>query len=228
MNTTTQQTYHETSRQEMAAAKIVRGGSLAGGIAGGAATILAVVGLANILPQLMIPLATIVLGAAFLFEGGAIAARFSDLLTETSKGRHEVPQLGAGLTVEVVGGIVGSILAILALLKVSPLVLMPIAAVVYGVTLIFGSGVASRLESLLLARTGEHEAIGKVAHEAVEVSAGVQMFLGVSAVTLGILSLVGISPMIMNLVAVLCVGFAGLLTGSAISARMWSIILHTA
>lgn len=228
MNTTTQQTYQETSRQEMAAAKIVRGGSLIGGIAGGVAVILAVIGLGNVMPHLMIPLAIIALGAAFLFEGAAIAARFSDLLTETSKGRSIVPRLGAGLTAEVVGGIAGAILGLLALLNVSPLILMPVAFIVYGVTLIFGSGVAAWLEALLTSRSGEHEKIGKVAHEAVEVSAGVQMILGVSTVILGILSLAGISPSVMNLVSVLCVGFAALLTGTAISARMWSIIFHTA
>jgi hypothetical protein len=228
MNTTSQETYRETGRQEMAAAKMVRGGSLAGGIVGGVAAILAVIGLGNIMPELMIPLATIALGAAFLFEGGAIATRFSDLLTETSKGRYEVPQLGAGLTVEVVGGVVGAILGILAILNVSPMVLAPIAALVYGLTMIIGSGVTSRFDSLLIARSGEHETIGKVAHEAVEVSAGVQMFLGLAAVILGILSLVGINPIVMSLVAVLCVGFAELLVGTAISARMWSVIFHAA
>jgi hypothetical protein len=50
MNTTTQQTYQETSRQEMAAAKIVRSGSLVGGIAGAVAVILAVIGLGNVMP----------------------------------------------------------------------------------------------------------------------------------------------------------------------------------
>jgi hypothetical protein len=228
MNTTTQQTYQEISRHEMTAAKIVRGGSLVSGIAGAVSVILAVIGLGNVLPHLMVPLAIIALGAAFLFEGGAIAARFSDLLTETSKGRSIAPKLGAGLTAEVVGGITGAILGLLALLNVAPLTLMPAAFIVYGVTLVFGSGVSAWLESLLTSRSGEQEKIGRVAHEAVEVSAGVQMVLGVSTVILGILSLAGTSPTIMNLVAVLCVGFAALLTGTAISARMWSIIFRTA
>ncbi len=228
MNATTQQTYQEASRHELTAAKIVRGGSLVGGVAGAVAIILALIGLGNVMPTLMIPLAIIAVGAAFLFEGGAIAARFSDLLTDTSKGRSVVPRLGAGLTAEVVGGLIGAILGILALLNVQPPILMPIAFIVYGVTLIFGSSVASWLESLLTTRSGEHERIGMVAHEAVEVSVGVQMVLGISTVILGILSLTGVSPTIMNLVSVLCVGFAALLTGTAISVRMWSILFHSA
>ncbi len=225
MNATT--TYPETGRKEMAAAKMVRAGSLIGGIAGAAAVVLAIIGLGNILSTLMNHLSIIALGIAFVCEGGAIATRLSDFLTETSKGRREVPKLGAGLTIEVVGGVAGLILGIVAILNVIPLLLTPIAVIVYGVTLAFGSGVASWFDSLLIARAGEHESYGKVAHEAVMASAGVQLVLGLSAVVLGIISLAGISPIVMNLVALLCVGFAELLTGTAISARMWSIMLRT-
>ena len=228
MVSTTQQTYHETSGHEIAAAKIVRGGSLIGGIAGAAAVILAIIGLGNVMTHLMIPLAIIALGASFLLEGGTIAARFSDLLTETSKGRTIVPRLSAGLTAEVVGGITGAILGLLALMNVSPLTLIPVAFTVYGVTLVFGSGVAAWLESLLMSRSGEQEKIGRVAHEAVEVSAGVQLILGMASVILSILSLAGIYPPVLNLVAVLSVGFAVMLNGTAVSARMRSIMYHTA
>ncbi len=222
----TTETYPEAIRHEMAAAKVVRGGSMVGSIAGAVTIILAILGLGSIMPELMVPLAVIALGAAFLFEGGTIAARFSDFLTETSKARRDVPKLGTGVTIEVVGGVVGAILGILAILKVLPAVLTPVAVLVYGITLVFGSGVATWFDSLLTARSGEHEEYGKTAHDAVIVSAGVQLILGLTGIILGILALVGISPSLLSLSAVLCVGFAALVTGSAISARMSGIMLR--
>lgn len=225
MSTTTQKT--NLGREEMAAASIVRGGLVAGAIVGCLAVVLTIIGLANIMPQQMLYLSIIALGAGFLFEGGVIAARLPELLTEKNKERREVVRLGAGLTVEVVGGVAGAIIGILALLSILPMVLTPIAVIVFGVTLIFGSGVASWLDSLLMARSGEYETFGKVSHEVVMASAGVDFFAGVCAVILGILSLVGISPIVMDLTALLCIGFAVLVSGTAISARMWSTIYHT-
>jgi len=226
MNTAT--TYPESGRKEITAAKMVRIGSLISGVAGAAAVILTIFGLGDVRSQLMNHIAIIALGIAFLFEGGAIATRFADFITETNKGRREVSKLGAGLTVEVVGGVTGGILGIIAILNVLPALLTPIAVIVFGVTLVFGSGVATWFDSLLIGRSGEHESYGKVAHEAVMASSGVQFILGMTAVVLGIMSLAGLSPIVMNLVALLCVGFAELLTGTALSARMWSIMLHTA
>ncbi len=220
MNGTTQQTYHE----EEISARIVRGGSLAESITGGAGIVLAIIGLANIMPQMMLPIATIALGAALLFEGGAIASRFSKLLTETAKGRFETSELGVGLTAEVVGGLAGVILGILTLLGVSPSILMPVAVIVFGGTLLFGSGVTARLNNLQIAKSGENEAFREVAREAVSASAGVQLFLGLAAVTLGIIAVAGISWMTLNFVALLCVGVSDLLSGSAIAARMMSAV----
>jgi hypothetical protein len=224
----TTKTYPETLRREMTAAKVVRGGSLVSGIAGAGTVLLAILGLSKIMPEAMIPLAVIALGAAFLFEGGAIAARFADFVSETSRTRREVSKLGTGVTMEVAGGIIGAILGILAILNVLPGILTPVAILVYGITLVFGSGVTTWFDSLLTARSGEQGPHSHTAHEAVVVSAGIQFILGLTGVILGILTLVGISPSIMILTALVCTGFATLVTGTALSARMSGIMLHTA
>lgn len=218
MATTTQETYHEETERYM------KGGSLAEGIAGGAGVALAIIGLANIMPSYMMPVSTIALGTAFVFEGGAVAKRFTRLLTEASKGRLDVSGLGSGLTAEVVGGIAGIILGILTLLNVSPMVLMPAAAIVFGGTLIFSSGISARLDELMIARMGEDEVFRDVAREAISASAGVQLLFGITAVTLGILALVGMVPVVLNLVALLGIGLSNLLSGTAISTRMFSVL----
>ncbi len=214
MATTGQETYH--------GALYMRGGSLAEGIAGGAGVALAIIGLASILPHYMVPVSTIALGIAFVFEGGAVARRFTSLLSETTRGWLDVSGLGSGLTAEVLGGVTGIILGILTLLNVSPMVLMPTAAIVFGGTLVFSSGISARLDEMLIGRMGEEEVFKDVAREAVTASAGISLLFGVVAVTLGILALVGISPIILNLVALLGIGLSNLLSGTAISTRILS------
>ena len=213
----TTETYREETEE-----RYMKGGSLAEGIAGGAGVALSIIGLASILPHYMIPISTIALGVSFVYEGGAVAKRFTRLLGETKKGWFDVSGLGSGLTAEVVGGIAGIILGILTLLNVSPMVLMPAAAIVFGGTLVFSSGISARLDELLIGRMGEDAVFKDVAREAVAASAGVSLLFGVTAITLGILAIVGLSPAILNLVALLGVGLSNLLSGSAISTRMLS------
>jgi hypothetical protein len=213
----TTETYREGTEE-----RYMKGGSLAEGIAGGAGVALSIIGLASIMPNYMIPISTIALGIAFVFEGGAVAKRFAKLIGETAKGSFDVSGLGSGLTAEVVGGITGIILGILTLLNVSPTVLMPAAAIVFGGTLVFSSGISARLDELLIGRMGEDAVFKDVAREAVTASAGVSLLFGVAAVTLGILAIVGLSPVMLNLVALLGVGLSNLLSGAAISTRMLS------
>lgn len=217
--TTTQETYHEETWE-----RAMKGGSLAEGIVCGAGIALAIIGLAGMMPQWMIPISTIALGFALLFEGGSVATRFSKILSETGTGRVDIAGLGSGMTAEVVGGITGMILGILTLLNVSPMILMPAAVIVFGGTLVFGSGVSSRLEDLMISKMHEDEVFKDVAREAVSASFGVQLLFGLSAITLGILALVGISPVTLNLVALLGVGLSYLLSGSAISTRIVGIL----
>ncbi|HUI47026.1 MAG TPA: hypothetical protein VL122_13700 [Nitrospirota bacterium] len=176
------------------------------------------------MPVHLIPVSTISLGIVFVFEGGSVASKFTRLLTETTRGRFEVSGLGSGLTAEVIGGIAGIILGILTLLHVSPIVLTPSAAIVFGGTLVFSSGISARLVELLIGRMGEDEVFRDVVREAVSAAAGVQLLFGLAAITLGILALVGITPMILNLAALLGVGLSNLLSGAAISTRMLGIL----
>ncbi len=214
MNTVTQNYMEETS------AKIVRGGSTAEGVAGGLGIVLAILGLLNILPQILLPIAAIVLGAAFLFEGGTISSRFTQLLNETAKGRFENVEWGVGVTSEFLGGIATIVLGILALLHIAPAALMSIAAMVFGTTLLFGSGMNERLNHMQVPKSEEYESFREVTREAVSVATGVRILLGLGALVLGILAVSGVSWMILTFVALLCVGASDVTSGSAITARM--------
>jgi hypothetical protein len=215
VNGTTQQIYFEDK-----SAQIVRGGFAAEGVAGIISIVLAILGLLNVLPQMLMPIATIVLGAAFLINGGAVASRFSKMLNETAKGKFETVEWTVGLTTEFIGGIAAVILGILTLLNISPAILMPVAAIVFGVALLFSSGITARLNHLQMPKSEEYEAFREVARESVHVATGVEILLGLSAMILGIIAVTGIGWVILTYVALLCVGVSNATSGSAITAKM--------
>ena len=188
-------------------------GSLAESIAGIGAVVLTIIGLANILAGWLLPIATIAAGVGLMFEGGAVAARFSRLIDKFSGSAKGY--VTGGLTVEFLAGFVGVVLGILSLLSFVPLVLVAVAAITYGAALVLGSGVTGRLHSLVIEQHGEHEFAHHVAREAAWAAAGVQILIGSGVIVLGILSLTGIVPLLLGLVSILAIGFYVFLSGTA-------------
>ncbi len=209
--------------EELKSAKLVLGGSLSEGIAGGAVVVLTLLGLSGIMPAMMLPIAVIVMGAAFLLEGGAVSTRFTKLIAETSKDRLDSAELGVGMTSEFVGGIAGLVLGILSLLKLYPMYLVPVAVIVYGGTLMFSSGVTVRLNAFELEGADQNSRFVRIAHEAMNAAAGVEFLLGLSTVVLGIIALTGIYTVVLSLVALLVAGVTEFITGAAVTSRMLSI-----
>jgi hypothetical protein len=208
--------------EEKKAMEFVAGGSLAEGFAGTGAIALSIIGLAGVMMPWMVTIATILVGIALLFEGGAIGARFSSLLSETGGGRLSALELGGGMTAELFGGVAGVILGILSILGVYSMILVPIAAIVFGGTLLVGSGATTRLNDLQIERACDKQEARHVARAAVRSATGFQVLIGLGTLTLGILAVIGMVPMILSLVAMLAAGFSTLLSGSAISSRMLS------
>ncbi len=198
----------------------VIGGSLAEGLAGGAAIALSIIALARIYPEVLGPIAAIAIGAAFVLEGGSIAVRLSELLEETGTARMQGTDFGVGLTAEALGGITGMVLGILALLNLAPLTLLAITSIVYGATLISSSRVVSRLNNLVLEYSDQHPLAREISKQAVTAAADVQILLGLAAVVLGILGLMNVSTLILSTVAMLSIGVASLVTSAAVTGRM--------
>lgn len=204
-------------------AKVAGAGSMVEGIAGLGTVVLAIIGLAGVLPGLLAFIATIAIGVALLFQGGAMAARLSSLPVEMSGERVESMPLGGGMTAEFLGGVAGIVLGILALVGVAPVILVAIAAIVFGGALVLGTGVAASLNSLEMARLSGLTMYQQTAREVVSAAAGMQVFVGLGSITLGILALLGIAPLILVLVAMLALGAAVLLSSAAVSNRMLTI-----
>jgi hypothetical protein len=190
-------------------------------IAGVAAIVLAILGLTHILPRYMAAIGTVVVGAA-LVEGNALGAR--------ARALHGQP------SAEVLAGAAGMVLGVLALLGLSDMILLPAAVIVFGASLLIAGFTGSR-PVLRPARPGVTERVpmvdpsapvnpatayvepptAELAAEPVEMPTGAQLLIGLAALVLGVLALLGHSPLILILVALLCVGCAELLTGAVLS-----------
>lgn len=209
----------ETPHWDEASVGVLAGGSTVEAVGGAAALVLAIIGLAAVLPMTLTAVATIAIGVALLAEGAAIAARYERILARPGVSRVGAADVGGGMSAEFFGGAAGIVLGVLALLGVATGTLEPIAAIVFGGALLFGSTTASRLERA--AAHGEPTA----AREAVAAASGAQVLVGLGSAVLGILAVVGIAPETLTLVALLSVGAAVLLSGSALTARM-AALLH--
>lgn len=215
--------HHDETAVEKAAAS----GTSVEALGGAAAVVLAIIGLAHIAPVYMVSIAAIVLGAALLFNGSLIAAEFSQLLDQTGSHALSSAELGGGVSGEALAGIVSVLLGILALIGLATPVLVAIAAIVLGVGVILGSGINARLNSLKVELGEEHEFARQVAHGVVSEATTMQVLVGIGAIVLGILALAGLHPMVLALVALLALGIATLLSGSALTARLFSLLSET-
>lgn len=200
------------------------GTSITEGITGLAAVALAIIGLADISPWLLAAIATIALGAAFVFESGAVAARFSALeagprgtVSFRTWGRWGV------MTAGFLAGCAGIALGILALLGIRSIILIPCSVIVYGVALIMDGGTRVRLSTLESANSPLSSMDKEVAREVAAASSGIQDLVGLAGTTLGILAIIGIEPQTLTLVALLSIGAALLVVGSLVGGKMISM-----
>jgi hypothetical protein len=210
-------------------------------MAGVGAIVLAILGLTRILPHYMAAIGTIVVGAA-LVEGSALGVRSRRVTSAMFQGQPSA---------EVLAGAAGVVLGVLALLGMSELVLLPVAVIVFGASLLIAGFSAPLAASIAVRRRRESEvsdaelelpgmraddSIARALDPARPYSdrtegtdraapldqliesppTGAQLLVGLAAVVLGILALLGHSPMLLTLVALLCLGCMELLSGSVL------------
>ncbi|NLD99337.1 MAG: hypothetical protein GX640_05635 [Fibrobacter sp.] len=197
-------------------------GSISGGLVGAGALGLAIIGLAGVYPQLLLSIAVIAAGAAFLIEGSEVSSRFSRLMNEEGSASGGT-EISSGMNANIFGGIAGVTLGILALIGFVPEILSAIAVIAFGATLMSASGTTSRIASLIYA---PEQRIGRIAQEAANSAVAMDVLAGVAAIALGVLALIGISTLALNLIGVLVVGAALLLSGSSIGARIAGVFNH--
>ena len=102
-------------------------------------------------------------------------------------------------------------LGILALVDVDPSILVPAAVIVFGGAIVLDN--ARSATTLVAPRV---DSLGPIA----TASGGGELLVGVGATALGILALVGGAPVTLSLVALLALGAATFLVGSAVGAKV--------
>ncbi len=210
-------------REERTTAKVIARGSITEAIAGLAAAGLATLGLAGILPSYLAAIATIAVGVALLAQGGAAAARWSKIVTETP-GYEGDPrgEASGGMTGEILGGAAGLVLGILALIGLAPQILIPTALLAFGGAMLVGTGTTVDLGAT---RGATATARGeRLAREVTVTASGTHMLIGVATIVLGILALIGVDPLTLSLVALLAAGASILFSGSAVSSRVLTLL----
>lgn len=179
------------------------------------AVVLAIIGLAGILAHTLAAIATIVVGAAILLEGGTFASRYRQPVSRVS-GEGQTLEPRAGLTAEFMGGVAGIVLGILALFGTYPDTLLAAAVIVFGATFLLGGTALSRWNWVMGFRT--QAGLDEVSRT-LPVHTGGQVLVGLGAVVLGILGIIGLDPLTLILVGLLSLGVAALSNGIAQRSR---------
>ncbi|MGH7928934.1 MAG: hypothetical protein ACREQV_14190, partial [Candidatus Binatia bacterium] len=176
--------------------KVLTTGSVLETLGGIAAVVLSILGLVGVVPFYMAAIAAIAFGVGLMAEGAGATVN-SDAARTGNGAMHRSETIG-GSGAELLGGLAGGILGLLALLSISPMVLLSVASIVFGAALLLGSVSTARLRSI---GSGSDQHL--IAQESIEIAAGAQVLVGLAAIALGILAVVGIVPMTLVLAALL-------------------------
>ena len=209
--------------QEQHAYEVLSGGTMLEAIGGIAAVALTILSLAGLMPVLLTSIAVIAIGAALFMEGTTIAAEYKELLESASNNRLSSEDLGSGISIEFVAGIGAVALGILSLVGVATFTLLPISAIVLGAGVLLSSGTKSRLNSTKIRMADVNNTANAIARDIASTSIAGELFIGVGAMTLGILAVIGLSPMMLTIIGILGVGTSSAMSGSALSGRFWGL-----
>jgi hypothetical protein len=208
----------ETLRQNERSLQVATAGSVVEAIGGIGAVVLSILGLAGMERMTMIAISLISVGAALLFAGGAMAARYSQFAARVAGKQLDEFEFGGGLGAEFLTGAAGVVFGILVLLNIYPVTLSCIAIIAFGVGMLLSTGATTAANAL--GEAFPYDRRVRMAREAVQGAAGVQALVGIGAAILGILGLLGIQPITLCLVALLGLGGAILIAASAVSSRL--------
>jgi hypothetical protein len=207
-------TYTESTSLPVEAAAY---GGLVDVIGGIATVVLAIVALGGVHPEVILPIAVIVFGATLLIQGGRMLSEFASIIfaaTSASSGQFGV----GGLSTLFLVGVAGILLGILALIGIAAGSLSAITVIAFGTALLLSSNAVRLLSTLRTSRSGApHVGTEMLVRALASGSAGVQMLAGLAAVVLGVLAVAGMNQNILTLVALIVLGVAMILTGSALT-----------
>lgn len=153
-----------------------------------AVIVLSIIGLAQTTTSAtIVAVTTIVLGAALLAEGGALAGEYSRIATVGTATTMTADNLLSGMSLQVYGGAIALVLGILAILGISTEILCSAALILVGGVLLLTAGTAPQIRQMSQMSTP----VGTMQSVSMSGMTGFQFLNGVAAIVLGILSLAG-------------------------------------
>jgi hypothetical protein len=178
------------------------------------AAVLSIIGLVRVFPTYLAAIATIGLGVMLLFEGASVVFRSYELLSEAGAAdKLDASEVSRAVTAELLAGVAGLVLGILALVGIVPLTLMAVAVITYGGLLVLTSGAPVWPDGLAV---GDDAVVRQLLRSLRGAAADAQLLVGLAGVVLGILGLVGIKALTLVLAALLAIGASALLRSSAL------------
>jgi hypothetical protein len=216
-----------TTLHERSSLHIETGGSIVEVAGGIAVAVLAIISLAGLIPSaLLLSIAVIVLGIAFVAEGGAIAAEFSRLIgVDAAKDLVPSSDIGGGMTLELVGGVGLVVLGILALIGVATNVLIGVAVLTGGTLVLLSSGAVAEMNEYRFRSTELSEASRGLARASFSGAATIQFLAGAAAAVLGILALTGNDALMFSQIGILVLGSA-LIMGTSTTGTLLRMFAH--
>lgn len=204
--------YHTSTGGSSSWADAAQVGPMTEGAAGIAVIVLTILSLAAVSPAVLASVATIIIGVGLIIESANTGIEYSRV---TAAGGVQTAELGSDVTVELMAGVAGIVLGILALLSAGALMaLLPAALVVFGGCLLLAGLSATTIG---VAQSTMETPMGGTAismQTELAPARGLQILVGIAAVVLGILSFVVTAGGTLLVVGLLVVG-AGLLGTSA-------------
>ncbi len=185
--------------------KTIARGSMMEGIVGLAAGVIAIIGLAGALPEMMLSIASIALGAGLIIEAGAVMGRFSSIVQDIGESAADLSITPGGTSVETIAGISGVTLGIIALLGINSMALNSIAVIIFGAAIAFGAGSIAMINSLQASRTMKNQFAKNVMISISAASADIRTLGGLGALAVGVLAVIGINPTILALSGLLAI-----------------------
>jgi hypothetical protein len=217
----------ESAREERRFDEYGLSGSVIGVVAGALAVILAIIGLSGVHSLGMVAVSVIVVGLALLVESGIMGAEYTHLLAHVGKDDITRMEVTAGLGMEGVAGVVAVIFGVLALSGVNPNAMIAIGTLLLGAGVMFTSGLHDRIRTMRVSPRVEHDQMDRVTRELLGTATGAQVLVGLGAVILAILALVGFAPITLTLVAVLAIGASILIGGAMLGSHFYFLFRRT-
>lgn len=192
-------------------------GLLTEGAAGIATIVLAIVALAGVSAGALASIATIVIGVGLMVQAFNSAAEGSKMMTAEMAASQQAAGLGGEIMVDLMCGLTGVVLGILALVGISTVHLVPAALIVFGGALLLSGAITMRPRTFSTTSAAGQTQV--VSYQGSAATSGMEILIGLAAIVLGILSVIFAATVswVLVLVGFIAVGAALLLVSATVS-----------